>query len=1092
MGPCAFQLHRIEVVQARPSRLYGDGVGCFAPESPAPAVPVLCLFGRTADGSSVCARIRNVYPYFYAELPAPLQADREALCRIGAAVGCSLAGAPGAARSPLHRLELVQARLMYHYDRHPRAFLKLSLYNQHHVKAAAEAFQTGRVTRQPVRCYEAHIPFALQFMMDHNLAGMGTVRLAHASTPPDTLSGCDIEVECCASQILNRAALGRFAGLRADAAGPFPSLHVLPSVVAMLEGLGLGTAAASQRPPCADGVALMDCLEKHRAAVQATFAASPAAGDPATEALPKAHEIAEAAPQPLQAPSSLWDGFPLSSTWDGVSLMGDGAPLMGDDGVPPMGDGAPPMGDDVSFSFGSQPASAGLAAELGPLPSEAGDDGREVESILEEMLRADHPGDMDLGQVDGAFDLGNMWSDNSYEADSLLGAPEFSSDGEEPARVYQHVGIPPTTRQLLESLRRHKLPRQVHQGPFEAAEAVVMPRGRGCIRITPASDPPLSHRAAVEWLRTRAAPPRAAAPEQASMSQIEGPTQRPVAAQGAGALPPSQLPSDENLSVLSLEGFGDSRGQLLSDPEHDEVLMVCWHFASFIGGRDLSLSGTIAQRCALRRPDVRLVADEGGLFRALIQTVNDLDPDILAGFEIEGGSWGYLLERGKRIGVHLARSVSRLLAKRSQGTGHPESVDPFAAKRTSTFQVPGRICLNIWRVLMAELVLRSYSFESVALAVLLRNYPRYRQPLLRLYFHGDPAAHRPARPDLVARYFGARAKANVELLLRTDVLSRACEFARLFGIELFSVVSRGSQFKVESLMVRLAHLDNFLCFSPSRPDVARMRAPECLPLIMEPVSGFYVDPVVVLDFQALYPSIIIAYNYCFTTCLGSATAAFPRVMGANFLLASAQDLHVESLEHVTVAPNRVAFVRREVREGVLPKMLAELLAARIAVKAELAQETDPVRSHAHSSLTGVEAAQGAGREAAGPQVPVERDLRLHVRLLLRPHAVHRGGRQHRRDRQGHLGARRPLDRVRPALGGQGRVRRHGQPLCPAPGQDAGGGARDRAGDCRGGDGALPGAAEAPGGQGVHAVLPHVQEALRRLQVREAGRRRARL
>jgi hypothetical protein len=40
---------------------------------------------------------------------------------------------------------------------------------------------------------------------------------------------------------------------------------------------------------------------------------------------------------------------------------------------------------------------------------------------------------------------------------------------------------------------------------------------------------------------------------------------------------------------------------------------------------------------------------------------------------------------------------------------------------------------------------------------------------------------------------------------------------------------------------------------------------------MEPLSAFYNSPLVVLDFQSLYPSVMVAYNYCYSTCLGRVT-----------------------------------------------------------------------------------------------------------------------------------------------------------------------------------------------------------------------------
>jgi DNA polymerase elongation subunit (family B) len=76
------------------------------------------------------------------------------------------------------------------------------------------------------------------------------------------------------------------------------------------------------------------------------------------------------------------------------------------------------------------------------------------------------------------------------------------------------------------------------------------------------------------------------------------------------------------------------------------------------------------------------------------------------------------------------------------------------------------------------------------------------------------------------------------------------------------------QYRVESMMLRMAKPTNYIAVSPGVQQRARQKAPEVIALTMEPVSRFYSDPVVLLDFQSLYPSIMIAYNYCFSTCLG--------------------------------------------------------------------------------------------------------------------------------------------------------------------------------------------------------------------------------
>lgn len=95
--------------------------------------------------------------------------------------------------------------------------------------------------------------------------------------------------------------------------------------------------------------------------------------------------------------------------------------------------------------------------------------------------------------------------------------------------------------------------------------------------------------------------------------------------------------------------------------------------------------------------------------------------------------------------------------------------------------------------------------------------------------------------------------------------------------------------------------------------------------VIEPVRGYYKEPIATLDFSSLYPSIMIAHNLCYTTLLKP-------VMKDKLGLTPDQ---------VTTTPVKAMFVKPSVRQGLLPQILQHLLAARKKTKAELKEAKDP-------------------------------------------------------------------------------------------------------------------------------------------------------
>ncbi|KAM8847502.1 DNA polymerase zeta catalytic subunit [Synchiropus picturatus] len=404
------------------------------------------------------------------------------------------------------------------------------------------------------------------------------------------------------------------------------------------------------------------------------------------------------------------------------------------------------------------------------------------------------------------------------------------------------------------------------------------------------------------------------------------------------------------LTLMGMELHARTRRDLEPDPEFDPICALFYCLSSDAPLPDMDacqLTGAIVVddhqsgdgghrgkspllvRSGISGLQVTYATDEKKLFEELVTLMRRFDPDILFGYEIQMHSWGYLLQRSAVLGVDLCQQLSRVPGDSKENRFASER-DDYGADTMTEINFIGRITLNLWRVMKTEVTLNNYSFENVAFHVLHQRFPLFSRRTLSDWFDHKTDLYRWKMVD----HYVSRVRGSMQLLQQNDIIGRTSELARVFGIQFYHVLTRGSQYRVESMMLRVAKPLNYIPVTPSIQQRAQQRAPQCLPLVMEPESRFYSNSVVVLDFQSLYPSIVIAYNYCYSTCLGHVDSlGTPEEFkfGCTSLRVP-PDLLYQLRNDITVSPNGIAFVKSSVRKGVVPSMLEEILNTRIMVK----------------------------------------------------------------------------------------------------------------------------------------------------------------
>jgi len=287
------------------------------------------------------------------------------------------------------------------------------------------------------------------------------------------------------------------------------------------------------------------------------------------------------------------------------------------------------------------------------------------------------------------------------------------------------------------------------------------------------------------------------------------------------------------------------------------------------------------------------------------------DPDIITGYNIVNFDWPYLLNRAETLGIRdfcvLGRNRDRTRLR----------VNDFGGRVVNEVNIDGRVQFDMMTVIQKEHKLRSYSLNAVSAEFLGDQKEDVHYSMIGTLFTTNSETRR-----RLATYCLKDAYLPMLLMDKLLCMYNYVEMARVTGTPINFLLNRGQMIKVTSQLLRKARQLGFVM-----PSLKSEKSEEKFEgaTVLDPVTGYYEQPIATLDFASLYPSIMMAHNLCYTTLIP------PNMVSK-----------IDPSVPVTTTPTGCKFVGASARKGLLPMILEELLTARKKAKKEMKEATDPL------------------------------------------------------------------------------------------------------------------------------------------------------
>lgn len=290
--------------------------------------------------------------------------------------------------------------------------------------------------------------------------------------------------------------------------------------------------------------------------------------------------------------------------------------------------------------------------------------------------------------------------------------------------------------------------------------------------------------------------------------------------------------------------------------------------------------------------------DEREMITGFSKLILEEDPDVITGYNIDGFDIPQIMQRAEAL------RLGQLDWGRYPG--------PLSQYNNRFWWTEGRIIVDAWWSVKKVLKPKQETLNAVAKSLLGEEKHDVDPKKMDEEWATDP--------ERVMKYCTHDASLAVRILERIAILQRGMDLAAVSKLPMDDVVSGTTSQLIDSILIRKADRNGVAVPMTLRAD-GEVEAIEG-GYVHEMVPGLY-HWVLTLDFRSMYPSQIIFNNICFTTLHPTGTI---------------------------VSPTGARFLDRSVREGLLPRILANLMEERAATKKDMKEAATPDEKDYYNGL----------------------------------------------------------------------------------------------------------------------------------------------